>query len=121
MTDIVWKTTRLPDALVGAAYEASLAVTGNATAFTAASVSSGALPSSGNLVLNADHVRITGTPKRADLGTYTFKITLTDTAGGVQSGTFTLVVRNPTDADAAGLDAAGQRTAADFSRAWPLG
>jgi hypothetical protein len=115
MTDIVWKTTRLPDAIVGASYEASLSFTGNATAISAGSATG--LPSSGNLAVNVgDHVRITGTPTKADLGTYTVAVTLTDTAGGVTSGNFTLVVRFASDSDRTSLAATSNLVAADLAR-----
>ena len=101
MADIVWSTTVLPTAIRSAPYEASLAVTANATAFTAATISTGALPP--GLALAADKVRITGTP--TTLGTFTFVVTLTDTAGAVASPSFTIIVRDPAFADFASLGA----------------
>jgi Putative Ig domain len=101
MTDITWRTASLPDATAGVPYEAGLAETGSATAVTASSVSSGSLPP--GLSLSADHVRITGTPSGSGIGqTYTFKVTLTDTAGGVQSGSLSITIRAA--ADVAGHD-----------------
>ena len=96
MADITWRTTVLPDAYWGSAYEASLAETGSLTAVTACIVATGALPP--GLAISADFVRITGTisgvgatlPK-----VYTFTLTMTDTAGGVTSPTFTITVREP--------------------------
>jgi hypothetical protein len=68
MADIEWATTRLPDAIGGVPCEASLAVTGNATAFTAVSVNSGALPASGHGV-RASVVRLPfDTPQAVILG-----------------------------------------------------
>lgn len=124
MADIVWRTTRLPDAIIGIPYEASLAVTGNATAITAASASP-SLPT--GLSFSADFVRITGTPLKASKGLWTGTITLTDTAGGQASGTLKLLVRfhNPEDltGDLASItNSLGSSTlvAADLERAWPL-
>lgn len=92
MTDITWRTASLPDAYAGVPYEAGLAETGSLTAVTASTVATGALPP--GLSLSADHVRITGTPKGSGIGnTYTFTITLTDTAGGVTSGSLSILVR----------------------------
>jgi hypothetical protein len=119
MADIVWATTRLPDAIVGVPFEASLAVTGNATAFTAVAVNSGALPASGHLVFSAERVRITGTPTKVDVGTYTFTVSLTDTAGAVVSPSFTVNVRYHTEADTVTLVNLGQKAAADAARLWP--
>ena len=109
MADIVWSTTVLPAAIRGAPYEAGLAVTGNATAFTAVSISTGALPP--GLSLNADRVRITGTPTTN--GTFTFTVSLTDTAGAVVSPSFTIVVRDVDPADAIALGA--NKAAADIA------
>jgi hypothetical protein len=94
----------------------SLAVTGNATAFTAVSVNSGALPASGHLAFSAERVRITGTPTRADVGVYTFTVSLTDTAGAVVSPSFTINVRYNTPADDVTLVSLGQKAAADAMR-----
>ena len=118
MADIVWRTTRLPDAIAGVPYEASLAATGNATAFTAASVGTGTKPA--NLAFSADFVRITGTPLKSDVGQYTFTVSLTDTAGAVVSGSFNLNVRYNTPADDVTLIALGQKAAADNERLWPV-
>jgi Putative Ig domain len=101
MPDITWRTTVLPSAIRGAPYEAGLAVTGNATAFSNATVSTGSLPP--GLALSADFVRITGTPTTN--GSYTFAVTLTDTAGGVASGSFTIVVRDAGPSDDIALGA----------------
>jgi len=88
VADIVWRTVNLPQGFAGLAYEAGLAVTGNATAITNCVVSSGSLPP--GLAISADFVRITGTP--TTYGTYTFTLTMTDTAGGVASPSFTIKV-----------------------------
>ena len=91
MADIVYKTVAFPDGYVGLAYEAGIAETGAATAITAAGVNSGALP--GGLVVNAtDHVRITGIPTTG--GLFTFTLTMTDTAGAVVSGSYTIYIHN---------------------------
>lgn len=92
MTDIVWKTVSLPNGYVGEAYEAGLAQSGAATAFTASAVVTGTLPP--GIVLNADHVRLTGTPTTP--GDYTFTLSMTDTALAVTSGTLTIHVDYPT-------------------------
>ena len=96
MSDIVFETTVMPDAYPYVAYEASIAIASNASAVTAASVSSGSLPP--GLSIATDHVRITGTVSAVEAvlpKVYTFKVTLTDTAGAVQSGTYTITVREP--------------------------
>lgn len=113
MADIVWKTVTLPNAFVGEAYEAGLAVTGAATAVTGTVVKagSGALPP--GLSVAADFVRITGTPT-VD-GIYSFKLTMTDTAGGVDSGVFTVAVMDRRQSDILELPASAQ-----FARTWPL-
>lgn len=91
MPDITYKTVAFPDGFVNVAYEAGIAEEGSATAVTAGGVNSGALPP--GLVVNAtDHRRITGTPTQA--GTFTFTLTLTDTAGAVVSGTYTITIHN---------------------------
>lgn len=101
MADITWRTASLPDATAGVPYEGALAETGSLTAVTACTVASGSLPP--GLSVNADHVRITGTPSGSGIGkTYTFTLTMTDTAGGVTSGSLTITVRGA--ADVAGRD-----------------
>jgi hypothetical protein len=94
MTDITWRTASLPDAIVGVAYEAGLAGTGSVTAVTACTVATGSLPP--GLSVSADKVRITGTVKGVNAAlpkTYTFTLTMTDTAGGVTSGSLSITVR----------------------------
>jgi Putative Ig domain len=115
--DIVWKTTTLPDAIVGVAYEAGLAVTGNAAAISAASATSGTLPA-GIVCNSTDKVRLTGTPTTA--GVYTFKISLTDTPDtAVQSGTFTLTVRAAADVCGSGRLFSTLPVAAQLASTWP--
>ena len=93
MADIVWKTTLCADAIAGVPYETSLAETGSATAITNCVVASGSLPP--GLSISADFLRITGTPLSTGIGsTYTFTLTMTDTAGGVTSGSLTIFVRS---------------------------
>ncbi len=70
----------LPGANVGTAYSASVAATGP-VGTTTYSLASGALPVSGDLVLNTATGAITGTPKAADAGTYNFTVTVTDQFG----------------------------------------
>lgn len=116
MADIVWKTTKLPDAILGVPYQAGLATTGATTAITAGSVSAGALPA--GLVVDAtDHVRVTGTPTAK--GVFTATITLTDTAGAVASSSMTLRVRDVTHDDVNSLSAA-DKVAGDLAKLrWP--
>jgi putative Ig domain-containing protein len=91
MADIVYKTVAFPDGFVNVAYEGGIATVLGATALTAGVVATGALPP--GLVVNAtDHTRITGVPTTA--GTYTFTLTLTDTAGAVTSGSYTITIHN---------------------------
>lgn len=115
MTDIVWKTATLPDAVVGTPYEAGLAFTGAATAVTACSVTTGALPT--GLSIAADFLRIVGTPK-AVAGLYSLKITLTDTAGAVASGTLSLRVRDSAGSSPGEVNS--DSAASQVGRAWPL-
>lgn len=111
MTDIVHDTVNLPDAFVGVAYEAALAFHGNASALSAASVSSGALPAGLALSGALPFSKITGTPTAP--GTATFKVTLTDGAGAVQTGNLTIAVRTALSAD---LDEQTWSLAARFAR-----
>lgn len=112
MADITWRSTAFPEAQVGVAYEAGLAETGSLTAVTACAVTTGALPP--GLAINADHVRITGTPTTA--GHYVFTLTMTDTAGGVVSPSFSIDVVYATN-DQPG-DILQQPLAAQFARMW---
>jgi hypothetical protein len=91
MADIVFKTVAFPDGFVNVPYEAGIVEEGSATAVTAGTVATGALPT--GLVVNAtDHRRITGTPTVG--GVFTFTLTLTDTAGAVTSGSYTITIHN---------------------------
>lgn len=90
MPDIVHATVGLPDGMVGVVYEAALAYQGNASALSASSVTAGSLPPGLALDATLPFSRITGTPT-VD-GTYVFRITLTDAAGGVQSGDLSIRV-----------------------------
>jgi len=77
----------------GVAYAGSAAATGGAGAL-AYSVASGALPP--DLLLNAATGAITGTPKAADIGTFTFAVKAADAFGdSATSTTFTIVVTYP--------------------------
>ena len=81
---------------VGSAYSASAAATGPAGT-TTYSIASGALPASGDLVLNASTGAITGTPKAADVGTYTFTVKVVDAYGDTAtSGSLSITVSAPT-------------------------
>lgn len=87
--DIVIQTTKLPTGFINVAYEAGLATTGNASAITAHSIASGALPP--GLIVNAtDHLRITGIPTTA--GKFTFTISLTDSGGTTTSGSLSIII-----------------------------
>lgn len=113
MADIVHATVTLPIAMVGVPYEAALAYSGDATPITASSVSSGALPTGLVLDTASPFTRITGTPL-VD-GLFTFRITLTDTAGAAQSPVLTLRVVTP------GIDVTNNFIAASRIRLqWPL-
>lgn len=90
--DIVIKTQTLPVGFVNVAYEAGLATTGNATAITAHSIATGALPP-GLIVNVSDHLRITGVPSAS--GKFTFTIALTDTAGVTTSPTLSIIITSP--------------------------
>jgi len=91
MADIVYKTVAFPDGFVNVNYEAGIATVLGATALTAGTVATGALPP--GLVVNAtDHTRITGRPTTG--GLFTFTLTLTDTAGASTSGTYTIFIHN---------------------------
>jgi Putative Ig domain len=116
MADITWKTTALPDAILGVPYQAGLGFTGNATAVTAGSATAGSLPT--GLVVNAsDHVRVTGTPTA--IGTFTFTLSLTDTAGAVASSSMSIRVRDVVHSDVFTLSAA-DKVAGDIAKLrWP--
>lgn len=123
MTDITFATVALPDAYDGIPYEAAVAPKGFATAISAGSISSGSLPP--GLTLNStDHLRITGTVTGVDAGlpkTYTFKVTLTDGAGAVQSGNLTITVRDASHAsEASGGGFGSLPVAAQMAQMWPL-
>jgi hypothetical protein len=100
--DIVIDTVTLPDGVVGVPYEAALAYHGNATALSAMTISSGSKPTGLTKDNALPFCRLTGTPLASDIGTWTFKVTLTDTAGAVQSVNYTINIR--TAASVAGPD-----------------
>ncbi len=84
----------LPAGTVGTAYVGSVAATGAAGA-TTYSLASGALPP--DLSLNTSTGAITGTPKAADAGTATFKISVADAYGDTAtSATLSIVIGAPT-------------------------
>lgn len=118
MTDITWRTASMPDAIAGVAYEAGLAETGSLSAVTNCVVASGSLPP--GLAISADFVRITGTPKGAGVAqTYTFTLTMTDTAGGVTSGTLSITVRAAADVAGAGRWFSTLPVVAQMASMWP--
>ena len=81
----------LGGATVGTAYSASAAATGALGTTTYTLV--GSLPASGNLTLNTSTGLITGTPHAADVGTYTFKVSVTDQYGDTStSGNLSIVI-----------------------------
>lgn len=107
---IVWKSVKLPEAIIGQPYEAGLAMNGQVTAVTVTVKGGSTLPA--GLVINADGVRITGTP--TSIGLYTFILTATETAGAVDSSSFTLHVGTGREDDILSDSAAVQ-----FAREWP--
>jgi hypothetical protein len=118
VADITWRTFNLPDATAGVLYEAGLAETGSLTAVTACTVTSGALPP--GLSVNSDHVRIYGTPAGSGIGqTYTFKITMTDSAGGVQSSNLTITVRAASDVAGHDKPFSSLPVVAQMASMWP--
>lgn len=110
VADIAWKTVTLPEAILGKAYEAGLALNGEATSVTITVKAGSALPA--GLVINADGVRITGTP--TVLGVYTFTLTATDTAGAVDSAALSIHVGTGREDDILSDTAAVQ-----FAHEWP--
>ena len=118
MADITWRTVSLPDAIAGVPYEAGLAETGSLTAVTNCTVASGSLPP--GLSIAADHVRITGTPAGAGIDKkYTCTLTMTDTAGGVTSGSLTITVRAAASAAGADKPFSSLPVVAQMASAWP--
>lgn len=113
MSDIVWRSVALPNGYVGVSYEAGLAETGAVTAVTACTVSSGSLPP--GITVSADLVRLAGVPTKK--GTYTFKLTMTDTAGPVQSPTMMIIVALASNDLVS--DILSQSPAAQDGRKWP--
>lgn len=111
MTDITIKTQTLPPAYEGLAYEAGIVETGSLTALSGATVSSGSLPP--GLALGSDG-RITGTPTKQ--GSYSFKVTLTDTAGGVQSPSLSITV---TTGQTAYRDITQAPVSLQYATMWP--
>lgn len=115
--DIVYTTTVLPPAYLGAPYEGSVAYKGAGSVVTAQSVASGALP--GGLALDTfsaapGSLRISGTPTA--LGTFTFALTITDTAGAAVSSNYTIVVHPFSD-----LPWSQRSVLEVIEAAWPLG
>lgn len=110
--DIVHTTVTLPDAVYGVPYEAALSYKGNATALSASTVASGALPTGLALDAALPFARITGTPTA--LGTFTFTIGLADAPDtSVSSGTLTIRVREYSEkSDGPSLSAANNTAAA---------
>lgn len=88
MPDITYTTTKFNNGFIGVPYEEAIGYQGAATALTAASAGTGSLPP--GLTVNADHTRITGTPTTA--GTFTFTLSMTDTAGAAVSSSYTITI-----------------------------
>jgi hypothetical protein len=82
------KTTSLPAATGGQAYNVTLAATGGIPPYGNWSVSSGSLPP--GLTLNSPTGKISGTPDVA--GTYTFTVTVTDSENPAMTATATLSI-----------------------------
>jgi hypothetical protein len=113
MADIVYTTVNLPAAFVGVPYEASIGYKSAATVFTAQSIVAGTvlngLPAglAMDTVSNPGSLRISGTPTgaasggntpKSGVGTYTFTVSGTDTAGAVVSGTLSIqLCQSPQD------------------------
>lgn len=117
MTDFTFETTTLPDAYPYIPYEASIAISGNASAITAGVRQSGTFPP--GIGFGSDHVRLTGTVSGVNATlpkTYTFTLKLTDTAGQVTSPTYTITVREPQAALPAGQPLP---VAAQMAAMWP--
>lgn len=114
MTDIVHDTTALPDAFVGQPYVAAVAFHGAATALipadsvltaNAAGAPDGTTSLPAGLTINTttNGTVISGTPLATHgAGVYSFKVSLQDTAGLVQSGTVTLALHSASIQDGGG-------------------
>lgn len=79
MADITFTTQSLDEGVVGRPYDQAIALSGAATLVTAHSISAGSLPPGLTLDANVQSQRISGTP--TTVGTYTFTVSVTDTAG----------------------------------------
>lgn len=112
-----WLTTKLPDAIIGAPYEASLQISPHATQVTAGSVATGALPAGITLAgAGSNFSMLSGTPTGPP-GVYTCTISLTDTAGAAVSASLSIVARYANQDDEKNLGA--NRSFATLKRAWP--
>jgi hypothetical protein len=118
VADITWRTVSLPVAIAGVPYEAGLAETGSLTAVTNCTVATGSLPP--GLSINADHVRITGTPLGSGIDkTYTCTLTMTDTAGGVTSTSLSITVRSASNHAGADVTFSSLPLQAQMAAMWP--
>lgn len=81
MADITITTQSLDEGIVGRPYDQAVALSGAATLVTAHSISAGSLPPGLALDASVQSQRISGTPTTP--GTYTFTLSVTDTAGAV--------------------------------------
>jgi Putative Ig domain len=117
VADIVIDSIVLPDGVVGVPYEAAIAYHGNATALSASSITSGQLPPHLALDSALPFARVRGTPKSSDVGTWTFKVTLTDTAGAVQSGNYTITIRTSTSTES--MNSGQESLTTRLARQWP--
>jgi hypothetical protein len=91
-------SSTLPAVTVGTAYAGSVAAIG-ARGTTTYSLANGALPASGDLVLNAGTGEITGTPEAADVGTYNFSVKVVDQYGDTATSgnlSITILASRPT-------------------------
>jgi hypothetical protein len=89
-------SSTLPAGAVGTAYPGSVTANG-ALGATTYSLASGALPASGDLVLNAATGAIAGTPKVADAGTFNFSVKVVDQYGDTAtSGPLSITITAPT-------------------------
>ncbi len=82
----------LPGGNIGSAYSQTFAVTGGAPPYSNWTVTAGGLPA--GLTLNSKTGVISGTPIAVS-GTFSFTLVVSDSSGATGSGTFQLIVQQP--------------------------